>query len=351
MDNLPMQKLSAEERSNLERLVKKTRDVNERNRVCVILGRDDGHTPTEIGAILRISESSVYDYQREYDQKKKTINDPHPGKTAKLTIDQEEALKKHLSETTYLKVKKICLYVKETYRVQYTVAGMTNWLKRNGFVYKQPIKVPGKLDPEKQAAFLEKYNELKANLKEGEKIFFGDAVHPEYQSQSVAGWILKREVKTLGTTAKQERLHFIGAIELTEMQIITKEYSTVDAASMVDFLKTLENSTDAKKIHLILDNGRSNKNKEVQQYLDGQTKIQIHYLPPYSPNLNAIERLWKVMRECTTYNKIYPKFIDFSEKIRDFFAIGVVNLKGTLKRRINDRFQKIELNPLQTSTC
>lgn len=345
-----MQKLSNEQRLHLERLVKKTRDVNERNRICVILGRDDGHSPGEIAAILRISESSVYDYQREYDAKQKTINDSHPGRTSKLTAGQEDELRRHLSQTTYLKMSKICLYVLATYQVKYTVAGMTTWLKRNGFVYKHPTTVPGKLDPLKQAAFLEKYNELKASLQAGERIFFGDAVHPEYQSQSVAGWILKNEVKTLGTTARQERLHFVGAIELTEMQVLTKEYNTVDAASMVDFLKMLSGSTDANKIHLILDNGRSNKNKAVQAYLDSQTKIQIHYLPPYSPNLNAIERLWKVMRECTTYNKLYPRFSDFSEKIRDFFTTGVINLKDMLRRRINDNFQKIELNPLQTST-
>jgi transposase len=348
---LSMQKLSNEQRAHLEKLVKKTRDVNERNRVCVILGRDDGHSPSEIAAILRISESSVYDYQKEYDSKQKTINDPHLGRTSKLAVEQEDQLRRHLHQTTYLKANKICLYVQDKYGVKYTVAGMTNWLKRNGFVYKHPIKVPGKLDPVKQTAFLEKYNQLKATLEEGEKIFFGDAVHPEYQSQSVAGWIVKNEVKTLGTTARQERLHFIGAMELTEMQVLTKEYSTVDAASMVDFLKMLADSTDASKIHLILDNGRSNKNKEVQKYLDSQTKIEIHYLPPYSPNLNAIERLWKVMRECITYNKIYSKFTDFTEKIRDFFKTGVINLKNMLKRRINDNFQKIELNPLQTSNC
>lgn len=345
-----MQKLSHDQRLYLEKLVKKTRDVNERNRVCVILGRDDGHSPSEIAAILRISESSVYDYQREYDTKQKTINNPHPGKACKLTTAQEDELKRHLCQTTYLKVSKICLYVLERYLVKYTVAGMRNWLRRNGFVYKSPIKVPGKLDPLKQAAFLAKYDELKAGLKEGEKIFFGDAVHPEYQSQCVAGWILKNEIKTLGTTARQERLHFIGALELTEMQVLTKEYGTVDAASTIDFLKMLTASVDAKKIHLILDNGRSHKNKEVQKYLESQTKIQVHFLPPYSPNLNAIERLWKVMRECVTYNKIYPKFVDFTERIREFFTTGVVNLKVLLKRRINDNFQKIELNPLQTST-
>lgn len=154
-----MQKLSNEQRTHLEKLVKRTRDVNERNRVCVILGRDDGHSPSEIAAILRISESSVYDYQREYDSKQKTINDPHLGRASKLATDQEDELKRHLSQTTYLKVSKICLYVLEKYGIQYTVAGMRDWLRRNGFVYKHPIKVPGKLDPVKQAAFLDKYDE------------------------------------------------------------------------------------------------------------------------------------------------------------------------------------------------
>ncbi|WP_408633529.1 transposase [Parachlamydia acanthamoebae] len=44
------------------------------------------------------------------------------------------------------------------------------------------------------------------------------------------------------------------------------------------------------------DNGRSNKNKKVEEYLK-TSKIKIHYLPPYSPNLNPIERLWKVLRQ------------------------------------------------------
>lgn len=346
-----MKKLSPTQRLHLEKLVRKTRNVNERNRVCVILGRDDGHSAKEITDILRIAESSVYDYLKEYDEREKTINDPHPGKPSKLEKDQETELKGHLIKKTYLKVKQICLYVKEKYKIEYTVAGMRNWLQRQGFVYKAPIHVPGKLDPVKQSLFIEKYNELKANLKENESIYFSDAVHPEYQSYAASGWILEGEVKTLGTTARQERLHFIGAVELTQMDIVTKEYSTVDGANMIDFLKTLAASSTANKIHLICDNGRANKNKAVQKYLEEQTKIEIHYLPPYSPNLNSIERLWKVMREQVTYNRLYPKFSDFTEKIRDFFATGVVELKERLKMRINDKFQIITLNPLQTSSC
>ncbi len=96
--------------------------------------------------------------------------------------------------------------------MKYTLAGMTSWLKKNEFVYKHPIKGLGKFDSLKQSASLDQYNELKANLLQGEKIFFGEAVHPEYHSQSVAGWILKNETKTLRTTARQERLHFVAVI-------------------------------------------------------------------------------------------------------------------------------------------
>lgn len=346
-----MDKLSPDQRLHLEKLVRKTRDVNERNRVCVILGRDDGHSVKEIADILRIGQSSVYDYLMEYDENQKTINDPHLGKPCKLEKSQETELKAHLQQKTYVKVKQICLYVKNTYKIEYTVAGMRNWLQRQRFVYKTPMHVPGKLDPEKQRLFIEEYNKLKAGLKENEAIYFSDAVHPEYQSHATSGWILEGEVKTLGTTAKQERLHFIGAVELTQMHIVTKEYSTIDGASMIDFLKTLANSSGASKIHLICDNGRANKNKEVRKYLEEQTKIEIHYLPAYSPNLNSIERLWKVMREQVTYNRLYPKFKDFTEKIRDFFVTGTVQLKERLKARINNNFQIITLNPLQTLSC
>ena len=48
----------------------------------------------------------------------------------------------YLQKTTYLHAKEICKYVKTTYGIDYTVAGMTFWLKKQGFIYKEPIKVP-----------------------------------------------------------------------------------------------------------------------------------------------------------------------------------------------------------------
>lgn len=343
-----MNKLSPAQRTAFEVLVKKTRDMHERNRLCVILARDDGLEPDLIAQVLRLSRTSVYDYLRDYQKDEKIQHGAKGGTESKLSKKQSEELLEHLSQCTYRKVKDICAHVLKEYKVTYSVGGMTSWLKKNNFVFKSPVKVPGKLDLEKQAAFVKEYERLKALLLKDEEIYFSDAVHPDYQSQAVCGWIQKGVKKTIKTTNKQTRLHILGALNLEGMNIKTKEYATIGAEEVIDFFRELETQSSASKIYMIVDNGRAYKNKLVEDYLK-TSKIKILYLPPYSPNLNAIERLWKVMREVVTYNKYYEKLADFERAIRHFFTEGILILKDKLKARITDVFQTIELNPVQLS--
>lgn len=342
--------LSPEIKLQLERRVRQTRDKYEHTRLCVILARSEGVSIELIAQTHRISVSSVYQYLADYEKENKTQHEPRGGTESKLSREQTQELLSHLQEVTYLYTKDICKYVKARYGIKYSKSGMTFWLKEHDFVYKEPIKVPGKLDPEKQMEFIEKYEELKANLPKGEEIYFLDAVHPEFQSQAVCGWIKKGETKTLSTTNKQSRLHFIGAIALENMEVIANEYKTVNAENMVEFLKNLERNSSASKIHVICDNGRANKNKAIQEYLK-TSKIEIHYLPPYSPNLNPIERLWKIMREKKTYNRCYENFAEFGTSIRNFFFEEVPKMAQDLKKRINDNFQCIELNSIRLAVA
>ena len=127
------------------------------------------------------------------------------------------------------------------------------------------------------------------------------------------------------------------------MEVFAREYETVDAESVIAFFKDMEANSKATTIHVVCDNGRSNKNKKLQEYLE-TSKIKIHYLPPYSPNLNPIERLWKVLRERKTYNKCYEKFADFKTEIRNFFFEEIPKIKNELTKRINDNFQRIQIN-------
>jgi transposase len=341
--------LSSEIKLQMERRVRQTKDLHERLRLCVIFARSEAISPELIAQSHRNSVSSVYQYHLDYEKEDKTRHEPKGGTQSKLSLEQTEELFTHLQEVTFLYTKDICRYVKEKYKIKYSKSGMNHWLKEHDFVYKEPVKVPGKLDPEKQKAFIKYYEQLKVNLPANEEIYFLDAVHPEFQSQAVCGWIKKGEVKTLPTTNKQSRLHFIGALALTDMKVVAREYDTVNSENMIKFFNDLESTCEtSKKIHIVCDNGRANKNKLIQEYLK-TSKIEIHYLPAYSPNLNAIERLWKIMREKTTYNKCYKNFTDFTEAIRGFFE-GIPKITEMLNKRINDSFQSIELNPILLAT-
>ncbi|MEM7175076.1 MAG: IS630 family transposase [Chlamydiota bacterium] len=218
--------------------------------------------------------------------------------------------------------------------------------KKTRICLQKAKKVQGNLAPEKQKEFLKEYEELKRNVRVGEEIYFVDAVHPQHQSEALCGWIKKGEKKTLQTTGKQLRLHFAGAICLTGMKCWVEEYKTVDAEAMIDFFKKLEEKSEASKIYVILDNARANKNKKLSKFLE-TSKIEIRYLPPYSPNLNAIERLWKVMRERKVYNRYYASCTDFFREIRGFFQEEIPKIFPSLKSRINDKFQTIKLNPIK----
>lgn len=338
--------LSITAKHDLEKRARQTRDKHEHTRICVILASSEGMSHESIAQAHRISVQSVYRYLSEYESEKKTEHDPRGGSQSKLNALETKELKEHLQRVTYLHAKEVCTYVKIKYGINYTVAGMTFWLKSQGFVYKEPIKIPGKLDPEKQEAFIKFYEQLKNTLPESEEICFMDAVHPEFQSKSVCGWIKAGEIKTLPTTNAQYRMHFIGALSLNGMKTFVQEYDTVDAENMIKFFASLETSSRATKIHIICDNGRSNKNKAIEAYLK-TSRIKIHYLPPYSPNLNPIERLWKVLREKKTYNKCYEKFTDFKEEIRKFFLEEIPKMSSMLTSRITDNFQRIRLNTVR----
>ena len=65
------------------------------------------------------------------------------------------------------------------------------------------------------------------------------------------------------------------------------------------------------------------------------------FLPPYSPNLNSIERLWKILKKKVVYNKFYLKFDDFRKKVIDFLEEKEW-MEDQFKNVLTDNFQIIK---------
>jgi len=129
-------------------------------------------------------------------------------------------------------------------------------------------------------------------------------------------------------------------LSIKEFDVITRSYKTINQFSVCDFLKQLrKKNTNNKKLYLILDQGPSNKALSVRKLAE-ELKIEIIFLPAYSPNLNPIERLWKFFKKKVLYGKYYEKFKDFKSSCASFFR-GIRKYRTELETLITDKFSAV----------
>ena len=309
--------LTDEERASLQQQHKKERDGRVRDRIKAVLLRDKGWTWMQISDALLLSEETLRLHLKEFQASKK-LKPKNGGSEEKLTSKQSQQLIDHLQTHTYLYVKDIAVYVESMWNISCSISRMTDWLHRNRFSYKKSSLVPGKANLKAQEAWISSYNELRQNLAEDETICFADGVHPTHNTQVSYGWIRKGVRKEICSNTGRERINLSGALDIVEKKVHFQENLMLNGESTIRFLEKIEQAYPPKKrIHLFLDNARYYKNQKVKAFLK-TSKIEVHYLPPYSPNLNPIERLWKWMKQRVLYNTYYECFDDFKEAVVGF---------------------------------
>ena len=332
-------KLTLQEKACLEVRHQSERDAHARDRIKSILLRDENWGVTKIAQALRLSNDTVSRYLNEY-LKTKSVDTNYPDSSEKLSIEQSELLQQHLREHLHTKAVDIVAYIKEKFGIDYTVAGVTDWLKRHDFSYKWTKGQPEKADTDKQAQFVSDYEELKEKTPKNEPIFFIDGVHPTMATKSTRGWIAKGIDKVIPMTASRTRMNIMGAIELSTMGVFHSEHETINASSVIELFSQLKRAyPTAKKLHIILDQAGYHRSEELAAYTKANN-IQLHFLPSYSPNLNPIERLWKVMNEQVRNNRYFKSAKEFRESIREFFA-RIPEMIALLKLRITDNFRVV----------
>lgn len=331
--------LTPELKRDLELRHSKVRDVHECDRIKAVLLSSEDWSIRQIAQALRKHETTISRHLLDFQNSQKLAPE-NGGSQSHLNETQSNELIQHLSDVTYVHTYQIVAYVRLTYIVEYSVSGMNKWLHQHGFSYKKPKGVPHKFDAEKQAEFIRYYEDLKASLAENEPLLFMDAVHPTQATKTTSGWIKTGVDKPIETTGSRTRLNIIGAIKLGALsETITHQYKTINGESICDFFEQIRAfHTSYSTINLVLDGASYHRSAEVVEKAKS-LNIKLHYLPPYSPNLNPIERLWKVMNEQCRNNKYFATAKEFRQQINHFFEVILPDISSSLDSRINDNFQ------------
>jgi hypothetical protein len=116
-----------------------------------------------------------------------------------------------------------------------------------------------------------------------------------------------------------------GAIDLETGQTRIREVLTVDAMSTIALLMSIEALYPAMRLmHVYLDNARYHHAKLVRDWLaQPERRIKRHFVPPYCPHLNPIERLWGLRHRNVTHNRCYATFNEFRDAMLGFLKEDV----------------------------
>lgn len=207
----------------------------------------------------------------------------------------------------------------------------------------KPIKmgqIPAKADVECQKIFHEQ--QMVPLLKQAEKgkchVFFIDSVHFVLSAFIAIVWCFERLF--LKGAPGRFRLNLIGAVHATTKDFMGLYNDTyINAQAVVQLLNRIAQKYAGKPIHVFLDNARyQHCNLVKQTALD--LGITLHFLPPYSPNLNLIERLWKFIKAEVLAARYFPDKDSFKKSILDFVnKLNTPDLKNQLKSRLSLNFQ------------
>ncbi|MFC3289594.1 IS630 family transposase [Paracoccus aerius] len=331
--------ITDEQKVELERLHDTSRDKRICDRIKAVLLASEGWSSSMIAQALRLHETTVNHHINEFVNQRK-LKPENGGSVSRLSAEQTVKLIRYLSQHLFHHTHEIVAYVEHQWAIRFSIPGMNKWLHRHGFTYKKPAGVPHKFSEEKQQQFIDSYEDLKKTAGD-EPILFIDAVHPTQATKLSYGWIRKGHKKSVKTTGSRTRLNILGALNLSDIGgTVIRDYKTINDYNIARFFIEIRKRYPdyRQKIHVILDGAGYNRTELIKDWAF-VVNIELHYLPPYSPNLNAIERLWKVMNEHARNNRYFENTREFRDAIFNFFASTLPEIAGSLPSRIHDHFQ------------
>ena len=150
-------------------------------------------------------------------------------------------------------------------------------------------------------------------------------------------------------TSGRQRLNVHGAIDRETGKTAMIDVETVDAASTIRLLETIEALYPLlAAIHLFPDNARYRHARIVREWpAQPGRRIRLRFIPADRPHLNPIERLWGVMHKHLTHHTCYAACRDFAEAVLDFLREHVSRRWPEFRDSVTDNFRVIDPKDLR----
>lgn len=152
------------------------------------------------------------------------------------------------------------------------------------------------------------------------------------------GYIYGKVRRFIKTYSGRKRYNVLGALNFVSKKVTTVSNDAyITATEVCELLQKVATEYIGQSVHIVLDNARYQK-CEMVKTLAEKLGVTLHYLPPYSPNLNLIERLWKHVKG-RLRTKYYDAFENFKSMIDSTIDDTDKGSKALLEKLIGESVQ------------
>jgi len=170
------------------------------------------------------------------------------------------------------------------------------------------------------------------------KVYFLDAAHLLHAAIPSQGWIKRGKTIQLKTNSGRNRLNILGAYSPDERDLISLSgRESCDGERVAQLLQKIRAANPGKRLLIVLDNAPYNHAEPVVEAAK-RLRIELLYLPTYSPNLNLIERFWKFLKRKVARNRYYTTFAEFRTAVQKVLN-NIAAYSDELASLMTERFQ------------
>ena len=329
------QKLSRRQRKLLRRLAMCSKDAGMRCRCKLILALVQGKTPTMIAQGGLCAKSQVYRVAERFIESGLTglADRREDNGDRKMTEDYEIELLRLVEQSpqecgyrrpTWTQELLVLVLAQRT-DIAISVSAISRLLSRLGIGLKRPKPI---VECPWTKAFrtrrLRTIERLVENLSAGEVALYLDEVDIHLNPKIGPDWTRRGRQKTVMTPGCNEKRYLAGAWNPKTRRLMYVEGERKNSLLFLELLHKLATKTypKAKRIHLILDNYGIHDSLQVRLALrsTGAEKLTLHFLPPYCPDHNRIERVWKDLHDNVTRNHRCTTMEELMTEVRSYLA-------------------------------
>ncbi|WP_410542987.1 IS630-like element ISWpi10 family transposase [Wolbachia endosymbiont of Tetranychus urticae] len=293
---------------------------------AVIAGKES--SISAVARICKISRTALTEWIKhlKFGRVEKLFSPSQRRRKSKLNKNQREQIEIWVERNPNITIKEVQIKISEEFGLNISKSTVHREIQRMKFSYITPRPIHHKQDKNKQEEFKKYFNKI-INSHPEKEVFFDESRFGTH-SKIGHGWFKKGVRTQVKMKIGRQNFYIYSAVNPRSGKKISLLAPYVNTNCMNIFLEQMSKDLGTKKAFLVMDCAGWHRSKSLKI----QKNITIIYLPPYSPELNPVERLWQYIKHNTLRNRVYDT-IGLLEDVLCNFIVSISS--ATIKRVCN----------------